>query len=481
MGYGFGITSFSDSSRGDVNGQATRIDLSSGGSVWAGQYQVMIVGVADKAGNVMAPTLLTLSIDQASPVATWLIPRASGTTLRLPANSGMPISIGLADTGGSGIDLTTVVSKNLTVTRGGQVLVFGQDYSFETSTFLDSYRGDVYSQATRIDFHANAWSAGQYQISLSGVADRAGNVMPATQFNLTLSVDHTPPVATWLNPSAIGTTAHLLTYIGPVISFELADAGGLGIDSTSVNAANVVVTLNGMPFTSYGFSSGSFCDWFHGDVNGQATRIDLTTRVWSAGQYQISISGVADKAGNVMAPTQLTLTLDQTPASVLAVSSPIDDGAYKIGTLIPITVSFSENVMVDISGGIPTLLLNSGGTAFFAGGSGCSTLTFNYTVGAAQSSGDLDYASHGALSMNGGTIGTAGVNAVALTLPEPGAPDSLGFNKNIEVLYNSAVAGRSAILQGLDLRRGRRRQRYRHGQGRPSSRPDRHFRQFHFL
>ena len=129
----------------------------------------------------MVPTLLTLSIDQAPPVATWYSPRASGTALQLAAVTSGTISIELADTGGSGIDLTTVTSANVIVTRGGMALVSGKDFSFATVFLTDSSHGDVNGQAMRIDLNSSGtggsvW-AGQYQITIVGVADKAGNVM----------------------------------------------------------------------------------------------------------------------------------------------------------------------------------------------------------------------------------------------------------------------------------------------------------------
>jgi hypothetical protein len=83
--------------------------------------------------------------------------------------------------------------------------------------------------------------------------------------------------------------------------------------------------------------------------------------------------------------------------------------------------------------GTPLLTLNSGGTASYLSGSGTDTLTFRYTVGSGESATDLDYASAGAISLNGGTIKDAtGANA-ALTLAAPGSAGSLGANKNLLV------------------------------------------------
>ncbi|MGO9109691.1 MAG: immunoglobulin domain-containing protein, partial [Thermoguttaceae bacterium] len=105
------------------------------------------------------------------------------------------------------------------------------------------------------------------------------------------------------------------------------------------------------------------------------------------------------------------------PPTVTGVSSVQAAGTYGAGTAITITVTFSESVTVS---GTPQLTLNDGGTAAYASGSGASTLTFIYTVAAGENSSDLDYASTGALVLNGGSIQDQAGNAAVLTLPAPG-------------------------------------------------------------
>ena len=119
-------------------------------------------------------------------------------------------------------------------------------------------------------------------------------------------------------------------------------------------------------------------------------------------------------AGNTGTTTR-TFVYDTTAPTVTNVTSTKADGAYPSGTLIPVTVTFSENVTVT---GTPTLALNSGGTASYSSGSGGSTLTFNYTVGAGDNSADLDYRATNSLALSGGTIKDAATNNATLTLPD---------------------------------------------------------------
>ncbi|MGL4503498.1 MAG: Ig-like domain-containing protein, partial [Planktothrix sp.] len=113
---------------------------------------------------------------------------------------------------------------------------------------------------------------------------------------------------------------------------------------------------------------------------------------------------------------------------VTGVTSNIPNGAYTVGNIIPIAVTFSEPVSVT---GTPTLALNTGAIATYVSGSNTNTLTFNYTVAAGQNISDLDYSLTTALNLSGGTIKDAATKNAILTLPSPGAANSLGANKNL--------------------------------------------------
>lgn len=128
------------------------------------------------------------------------------------------------------------------------------------------------------------------------------------------------------------------------------------------------------------------------------------------------------------------IVIDTTASAVTGVSSTKDNGTYGEGAVIPVTVTFIENVTVT---GVPQLTLATGGTGAVAGyssGTGTTTLTFTYTVAPGQASADLDYAGTTMLALpSGATIKDAAGNAADLTLAAPGASNSLGANKNIIV------------------------------------------------
>ena len=60
-------------------------------------------------------------------------------------------------------------------------------------------------------------------------------------------------------------------------------------------------------------------------------------------------------------------------------------------------------------------------------------MTWSYTVASGNTSSDLDYQSTSALALNSGTIKDAAGNNAVLTLPTPGAQNSLSANKDIVI------------------------------------------------
>ncbi len=127
------------------------------------------------------------------------------------------------------------------------------------------------------------------------------------------------------------------------------------------------------------------------------------------------------------------IIIDTTTPTVTAVGATTPNGTYGLGKVIAITVAFSEPVVVNTSGGTPTLTLNDGGSAGYSGGSGSSTLTFTYTVAAGQNVSRLDVASTTALATNGGSIADQFGNPAIPTLSSPGGSGSLGANTKITI------------------------------------------------
>ncbi|MFY0628725.1 MAG: gliding motility-associated C-terminal domain-containing protein [Flavobacteriaceae bacterium] len=128
-----------------------------------------------------------------------------------------------------------------------------------------------------------------------------------------------------------------------------------------------------------------------------------------------------------------TFVIDGVSPTVTSVSSSTADGSYNEGDVVTVTVNFDENVTVT---GTPQLTLETGTTDrtinYNGTGSGTTTLEFTYTVQAGDTSADLDYVATNSLTA-GTSIQDALGNDAALTLPSPGAANSLGANKALVI------------------------------------------------
>ncbi|RZA27156.1 MAG: hypothetical protein EOP10_01130 [Proteobacteria bacterium] len=169
----------------------------------------------------------------------------------------------------------------------------------------------------------------------------------------------------------------------------------------------------------------------------------------TATSYSQSLTGVAsqpykgcvrgiDEVGLSSAFTASTgaILTDDTPPTVLSVSSSAANGFYKAGSVIPILVNFSEPVSVQTASGITlSLATGSSGTVLsLSGGEGSSSLEFTYTVTSGDMASNLDLISSTSLAVaTGSSVKDAAGNTALLTLPSPGAAQSLGVLKNIVI------------------------------------------------
>ena len=132
---------------------------------------------------------------------------------------------------------------------------------------------------------------------------------------------------------------------------------------------------------------------------------------------------VTDIAGNTISSTvSCSFIYDSSPPTIDQISSPMTNGTYTdydgnntLSDTVTITVSFTESVTVNTSGGSPRLLLNTtpASYVYFDDGSGTTQLTFKGTVDQEVYSSDLNIS---ALELNGGTIVDSSSNTASLTL-----------------------------------------------------------------
>ncbi|MGO4704412.1 putative Ig domain-containing protein [Microvirga sp. 2MCAF38] len=285
--------------------------------------------------------------------------------------------------------------------------------------------------------------------------DTAGNQNSAFTTPIGQSNDavdaHQPTVT-----SVSSTTANGVYKTGDIISITVTFD-----ESVTVTGTPQLVLETGAVdrVLNYSFGSGSSTLTFTyvvqaGDSSADLDYISTTALALNGGAIRDAVGnnavltlpapGVAGSLG-----ANKNLVIDAVDPKIGAVSATTANGSYKEGSVIAITISFDEAVTVT---GTPALALNTGKSAAYVSGSGTNTLTFHYTVGAGDTSADLDYASTLALSLAGGTIRDAAGNNAVLTLPVPGAAGSLGASKNLVIdtaaptLVSASASGSSITL-----------------------------------
>jgi hypothetical protein len=221
---------------------------------------------------------------------------------------------------------------------------------------------------------------------------------------------------------------------GEVISIQILYSEPVDVTGTptlALNSGGTATFLNGSGTSTLNFTYTVLATQNSDDLDYSATN--------SLALAGGTIEDLADNTADLTLPSPAAVNsisddqaidIDTVTPTVLSVSSSTIDGYYNAGDVISIQVNFSEPVDVT---GTPTLALNSGGTATYLSGSGLSTLNFTYTVLATQNSNDLDYSATNSLALAGGTIEDFADNTAALTLPAPGAVNSISDNQTIDI------------------------------------------------
>ena len=100
-----------------------------------------------------------------------------------------------------------------------------------------------------------------------------------------------------------------------------------------------------------------------------------------------------------------------------AVSAAGSDGQWTEGEAVEVTVTFSEAVVVNTTGGVPSIGIALGGTkarnASYVRGTGTTALVFSYTLVAGDGSHSSMAVTPNSLALNGGTIRSQATQADA--------------------------------------------------------------------
>ncbi|MBL1407548.1 MBG domain-containing protein [Sphingobacterium faecale] len=238
--------------------------------------------------------------------------------------------------------------------------------------------------------------------------DQAGNTGDEATFSYTL--DTTAPTGISLSKTTV--------------SVSQATAGSTIATLTSIDATTVTYVLAASNNVT--------------DVDN--SKFAITGNLLKAAQnlpkgiYSINVVAT-DAAGNT-AVQAFSIHVSDKPR-VTSVKSGMVNGTYKIDDVIYLKVTFDQAVNVDMFGGAPILLLETGTVgrlATYVSGGGSNTLTFKYTVQSGDVSDNLDYQSTNALELDeASTIRNADGEDAILTLPAPGTAGSLGASSNLVI------------------------------------------------
>jgi len=212
-----------------------------------------------------------------------------------------------------------------------------------------------------------------YQKAGSGETVKGANVTPGTP---------TTPTTPTVTPAVTQATASPSTGIehaGDTITLSLAFNEAVtvtGAPTLSLNDGNVATYAGGSGTSTLTFKTTVAAT----DTNTSA--LAITGVNLPSGAAIKDASGVAANLSGAV-KTFTGLQIDPILPAVTQATAAPGTGTEHVGDTITLSLGFNEAVTVT---GTPTLSLNDGGTATYAGGSGSNTLTFKTTVASTNTS-----------------------------------------------------------------------------------------------
>ncbi|WP_179958434.1 DUF4347 domain-containing protein [Chitinimonas arctica] len=394
----------------------------------------------------------TLNVAQVNDAPTITAP-ASIAVNEDVATSMAGISFTDIDAGSGAVSVTlSVASGTLSATSGSGVTVTGSNSG---SLGLSGSVADINSFIAANSVLFRTASNATANVTLSVAIDDGGNTgtdpggsgtggseAASTTLNLLVSAVNDAPVnsapATQSTPKDVDLLFNAGN--GNLISVSDAEASTLLVTLT---ASNGLITLSGTTGLTMLTGSGSndLSMSFEGsvaDINAALNGLRFIPTPGYTGSASLQIvsndQGFSGSGGNQTDTDTINITVALPNPLITSVHAVNPDGGYKVGDTIQITLSLDQ--VVTVSGGVPTLLLETGGVdrlASYVSGSGSNTLTFSYTVQAGDLSADLDYQSTAALVLNGATVRNGSSDDLLLLLPATGGSGSIAGQHAIVV------------------------------------------------
>lgn len=399
-------------------------------------------GNTGNGGAQSANETITLQVTAVNDAPTITAPGSIAITEDIPgALTG--ISLSDVDAGSGTVTVTfSVPSGTLNATSGNGVSIGGTSSELTLTGSLADINAFIAASGLSFTTASNATA----NVTLTVMIDDGGNTgsggaqTDTTNVTLTVTAVNDAPVNTVPSSQTMLQDGTLVfsTGNGNALSIADVDVGG-GTIRVTLTASNGLLTLGSLSGVSFlvGNGTGDGTMVFEGNlsaINNALAGLSFTPTGGYYGPAAVQITtddlGQSGSGGGQTDTDTILINVAQTNPLITGVASSSPDGAYKVGDTVNITVTFDQ--AVNVSGGTPTLLLETGAidrSAVYISGSGTDTLTFAYVVQAGDRSTDLDYAGSAALSLNGASIASVSLgNPAFTTLPAPGAADSLGAN-----------------------------------------------------
>ncbi|MDA9504154.1 hypothetical protein XI09_05105 [Bradyrhizobium sp. CCBAU 11386] len=344
----------------------------------------------DNAGNTTTTSAVTATVDTTPPTAAISTTITTDTGATATITSGGTTKDNTLGLSGTVSDANGVSSVQVYdgATPLGPATISSGNWSYTTAALLD----------------------GSHSFTAK-VTDNAGNT--TTTSAVTATVDTLAPTLTGI----VATPATANLNAGKTVNLTANFSGVVAIGSSTPT-----LSLNDGGTATYVSGSGSSALNFRYTVAAGQNTSDLQVIGFQGATIQDGAGNIANLTGitatNPVNPTG-TLKIDTTMPLVISVVASPSQGTITTGQTVKINLNMSENVTVANGTSNPMLLLNDGGTATYASGSGTNSLVFNYKVPNGQ--------------------GTPDLQVIGIELPASGAIQDLAGN-------NASLAGAAADL-----------------------------------
>ncbi|THT98250.1 hypothetical protein E9531_14725 [Lampropedia puyangensis] len=426
-----------------------------------------------------ATTTMTLQVQAVNDAPVVSVPGAQTTkqneVLAFNTLKGNAISVSDPDAGSSNvIVILNSVNGTMSLTAAGGVSFLTGDGVDDTSIRMQGTLADLNTTLQSLTFKPTTGFLGNAQMSIqTNDNGNSGSGGAKTDFDLILiTVVPANPVVTSVSAQGLDRTVK----IGDEVLISMTWDQVVNVDTAGGTPSLLLET--GLVDREAVYVDGSGSNTLVFKYTVQAGDISADLDFQSTAALQMNGAVISNNASDLAVLTLPTvggadslggrsnIVVDGVAPVVTSVSVPVD-GTYKAGESLDFTVHFSENIVVDTTGGIPRIAvtLDTGGTVYaeYINGSSSSALVFRMTVVNGQR--DTDGITLGtSLVANGATLQDEAGNSALLLLNSVAATDQILIAAaNVEIApvpLGSAPAQALLVLSLslLALRRIRRAQ-----------------------